>query len=258
MYLVADAAWLCPRGRLCAAPGAPGVAGGLGRQWQELGERLQETAAPGALGRFTSVMVLHPLDTFKTRAQVVSSASRRTVVTAVYRAPGVFGGAGAAILGQIANAMLTCAGYELWKEWSKGVAPGLDSRTRTVLSAVMGDITGHLLLAPAEVVKVQMQLRLHRSLPAAAGAVLRQGPGMWYRGYGGLLLRDVPYRALQIVLFEEFARMYMAHTKASYLNINEMLATGAAAGCAAGDARAHTHTGASAHMCTRVCARTHG
>ena len=97
--------------------------GSFERSWQALGEKLQETAAPGALGRFTSVMVLHPLDTFKTRAQVVSSASRRTVVTAVYRSPGVFGGAGAAMLGQIANAMLTCAGYELWKDWSTQFAP---------------------------------------------------------------------------------------------------------------------------------------
>jgi hypothetical protein len=97
--------------------------GSFERKWQALGEKLQETAAPGALGRFTSVMVLHPLDTFKTREQVVSSASRRTVVTAVYRSPGVFGGAGAAIFGQIANAMLTCAGYELWKDWSSQFAP---------------------------------------------------------------------------------------------------------------------------------------
>ena len=33
--------------------------------------------------------------------QIVSSTSRRTAETAIYRSPGVFGGAGAAIVGQV-------------------------------------------------------------------------------------------------------------------------------------------------------------
>ena len=97
----------------------------------------------------------------------------------------------------------------------------------------MGDITGHLILAPAEVVKAQMQMRLHTNLAAAAGAVLSKGPASWFRGYGGMLMRDVPYRALQIILFDEMARAYMAHKKSQHLTLKEMLATGAAAGCSA-------------------------
>lgn len=96
---------------------------GLGGRLQEVAKAMQDTAAPGALGRFASVLMLHPLDTLKTRAQVVSSASRRTAETAIYRSPGVLSGAGPAIAGQVVNAMLTCAGYELWKGWSKDFAP---------------------------------------------------------------------------------------------------------------------------------------
>jgi solute carrier family 25 S-adenosylmethionine transporter 26 len=110
---------------------------------------------------------------------------------------------------------------------------GMDARARTVLCAVMGDITGHLILAPAEVVKAQMQMRLHSNLASAAGAVLSKGPASWFRGYGGMLMRDVPYRALQIILFDEMARAYMAHKKSKHLTLEEMLATGAAAGCTA-------------------------
>ena len=88
-----------------------------------LRETLQSTATPGVLGRFMSVMWLHPLDTLKTRAQVASKSalklcgllatlrplpprlslsaahilgwqmvawsSKRTVTTAIYRSPGV-------------------------------------------------------------------------------------------------------------------------------------------------------------------------
>jgi len=96
---------------------------GFGDRMSEVMATIRETAAPGALGRFASVLVLHPLDTLKTRVQLVSSVSRRTTETAVYRAPGVFGGAAPAIGGQVVNAMLTCVGYELWKGWSKELAP---------------------------------------------------------------------------------------------------------------------------------------
>jgi hypothetical protein len=89
-------------------------------KFAEVASTMQTTAVPGALGRFASVLILHPLDTLKTRAQVVSTASRRTTTTAIYRSPGLFGGATPAIAGQIVNALLTCVGYELWKEILKG------------------------------------------------------------------------------------------------------------------------------------------
>jgi hypothetical protein len=133
-------------------------------KFAEVASTMQTTAVPGALGRFASVLILHPLDTLKTRAQVVSTASRRTTTTAIYRSPGLFGGATPAIAGQIVNALLTCVGYELWKEILKDSSQ-LDARTRTVVCAVVGDITGHLLLAPAEVIERQLQLSLHTNMP---------------------------------------------------------------------------------------------
>ena len=48
-----------------------------------------------------------------------------------------------------------------------------------------------------------------------------------------MLLRDVPYRSLQIVLFDELARMHKAHKNKPHLAVEELLSTGVAAGCAA-------------------------
>lgn len=93
------------------------------------------------------------------------------------------------------------------------MAQDMSARSRTVLCAVMGDVTGHLIMAPAEVIKTQMQMRLHQDLRTAATAVLKKGPASWFRGYGSMLMRDVPYRALQIVLFDEMAHAYMTHQK---------------------------------------------
>ena len=47
--------------------------------------------------------------------------------------------------------------------------------------------------------KAQLQMRIHKDLPSAAAALVSKG--LWYKGYSSMLLRDVPFRALQIVSF---------------------------------------------------------
>jgi hypothetical protein len=49
------------------------------------------------------------------------------------------------------------------------------------------------------VLKAQLQMRIHKDLPSAAAALVSKG--LWYKGYSSMLLRDVPFRALQIVSF---------------------------------------------------------
>ena len=206
---------------------------GLGKRVDDAIAAAKDTAAPGAIGRCMAVLALHPLDTLKTRVQVVSSARRRTAVAAIYRAPGVFAGSSPSVVGQVISAVLTCVGYEFWKGWSRDFAPDMDARSRTILCAVMGDATGSLILAPAEVAKTQLQTRVQRDPPSVLRWGMRRAPRTWLLGYSALLLREVPYRALQISFFDELARGYMAHTNVQHLSLSEVLGTGVAAGCAA-------------------------
>ena len=53
---------------------------------------------------------------------------------------------------------------------------------QVMLSAVMGDLTGHLWLTPMELLKVQLQTGAQPSLAAAAAAAAGQGPQGFFRG----------------------------------------------------------------------------
>eukprot|EP00960_Hanusia_phi_P057933 763720-Hanusia_phi.AAC.4 len=203
-------------------------------------DSIKDSAFAGASGRFVSVLVLHPVDTIKTRAQVVSLESKRTAVTAVYRSSGSMAGVAPSLLGNVANGLTTCLGFEVWRRITLDVFPSMDrtlntvgATARCIVSAVLGDITGHVLLAPCEVLKTRSQLRMHSNLGQGALHMLRGGIGEFYRGYPAMLLRDVPYRALQLVLFDEMLRRFAKYKQGEKLEVKEVILTGAGAGCAA-------------------------
>lgn len=75
-----------------------------------------------------------------------------------------------------------------------------------IISACIGDTVGSLALTPAEVVKSKTQAGLFSSSVDAAFAISKHG-GLrgFYQGFGAALGRDVPFRAIQLSLYE-FAR----------------------------------------------------
>jgi hypothetical protein len=107
------------------------------------------------------------------------------------------GGILPAVIGHVPNGLFTCLGYEMWREILRDNAPTLPFRAKVLISAVMGDITGHIWLTPMEVLKVQLQSGRFQSFRAAASAAASVGPGAFFQGYSAQLARDVPFRALQ-------------------------------------------------------------
>jgi hypothetical protein len=154
---------------------------------------------PGVVGRLVSVVLLHPLDSLKTRVQTISTASRRTAEVAVFRGGSPMQGIFPAMLGHVPNGLFTCIGYEMWREILRENAPSLPFRAKVMISAFMGDLTGHLWLTPMEVLKVQIQSGRHQNFPAAFAAAARTGPGAFFQGYAAQVARDVPFRALQVL-----------------------------------------------------------
>ncbi|EKX52067.1 hypothetical protein GUITHDRAFT_101972 [Guillardia theta CCMP2712] len=205
----------------------------IGARVKNIMESIKDSAFAGASGRFVSVLMLHPVDTIKTRAQVVSLESKRTAVTAVYRSSASLAGVAPSLVGNIANGLTTCLGFEVWRRITMDAFPSMDRTLNTIVSAVLGDITGHVLLAPTEVLKTRLQLRMHTNVASGASHMLRGGIGEFYRGYPAMLLRDVPYRALQLVLFDEMLRRFAAYKQGGKLEMKEVVLTGAGAGCAA-------------------------
>lgn len=197
---------------------------------EEVVTSLTDSVTPGALGRLASVLVLHPLDSMKTRAQVISMQSRRTMETAIIRSRVDYKGVIPAVLGQVPNGLLTCVGYELWKDTLTDLFPKMDARTKTVTSAVLGDLCGHAWSVPAEVLKCQIISGFHSNAGSAVLRLAKQGPGAFYKGYRGQVMRDVPYRALQLVLFDEMSKEFAKRKDSKRLTMGETLCTGALAG----------------------------
>jgi hypothetical protein len=66
--------------------------------------------------------------------------------------------------------------------------------------AMAGDVVGSVWLTPSEIIKQRLQSGVDRDAVSAARAIYAQrGLGGFYAGFSGLVARDLPYRALQVL-----------------------------------------------------------
>ena len=154
----------------------------------------------GAAARGISILLLYPLDTVKTRMQlspVVRNAMPPLQPHMLFR--GVWG----SLAGQIPYGMLTFGSYEVYKGKLLAAFPGKNPFPLYVAAAIMGDLTGSFWLCPSEVLKQQVQGGLHSSFQSAISSIYKtSGVRGFYRGFTGQILRDVPFRAVQLPSYE--------------------------------------------------------
>lgn len=73
-----------------------------------------------------------------------------------------------------------------------------------MLAACIGEVAACTVRVPAELVKQRMQAGQHDALGAALRHLWRtDGPRGLYRGLGATLLRDIPFAAIQMSLYEQ-------------------------------------------------------
>lgn len=71
------------------------------------------------------------------------------------------------------------------------------------LSAMLGDLAGSIILTPGEIIKQKVQSGIYKTqLSAIVGIFKRHGFLGFYQGYLSLIARDIPYRAIQLPLYE--------------------------------------------------------
>eukprot|EP00173_Palmaria_palmata_P000090 Plantae.Rhodophyta-Palmaria_palmata.ctg1041.p1 GENE.Plantae.Rhodophyta-Palmaria_palmata.ctg1041~~Plantae.Rhodophyta-Palmaria_palmata.ctg1041.p1 ORF type:complete len:232 (+),score=24.24 Plantae.Rhodophyta-Palmaria_palmata.ctg1041:31-696(+) len=106
--------------------------------------------------------------------------------------------------------MITFGVYETLKSevFAKRL-PDVPISLAIVISACIGDSLGSLALTPAEVVKSKVQAGLYRSSSDAITNIARRGGVKgFYQGYGAALSRDLPFRAIQLTLYESVRSRY--------------------------------------------------
>jgi len=208
----------------------------------------------GGLGGTMGDMLMHSLDTVKTRQQgdphmPPKYTSMGSTYYTIWRQEGVrrglYGGVAPAFLGSFSGTVIFFGIYE----WSKrkmldhGVAPSL-----AYLSAgFVADLAASPLYVPSEVLKTRLQLQgrynnpffysgyNYRSTFHALRTIIRtEGLAEMFSGYKATLCRDMPFSALQFAFYEkeqQWAKRWMGSNE---IGLPLEILTGASAGGMAG------------------------
>lgn len=185
--------------------------------------------ACGAVAGFTVDAVLFPLDTLKTRLQVAGggSAGYGTLMQGLYR------GFGPAVAASAPAAAAFFGTYDWAKrELERRLEPSQRPLAH-LLAAAAGDVAGSTVRAPFEVVKQRLQSGMHNSTREAINAIWRkQGARGFFAGYGSLVLRELPFDAIQFPLYE-LLKVRWARAKGRPLSTPESSMCGSVAGAVA-------------------------
>jgi Mitochondrial carrier protein len=210
----------------------------------------------GGLGGTMGDMMMHSLDTVKTRQQgdprvppkyVTLGPSYRTILTQEGFSRGLYAGVLPALLGSFSGTMVFFGSYELCKRAlidKAGVTPSIAYFT----AGVVADVAASPLYVPSEVLKTRLQLQGRFNNPwfpesgynyrgsgdALKSIVRHEGIGALFYGYKATLYRDVPFSALQFLFYEQEQNLAKFMVGGNDIGLGLELLTGASAGCMAG------------------------
>jgi len=175
--------------------------------------------AAGAVAGTAVDVVLFPLDTFKTRVQAAGTAA--VARSALLR--GLYAGIAPAVIASAPAAAAFFGTYDALKRVLADSIPDGHGRAAPVahmLAAAGGDVASSTVRAPFEVVKQRLQAGLHATSADAVRSVWRtSGARGFYAGYGSLVLRELPFDALQFPLYEALKTRWAAsRARAGYPN----------------------------------------
>ena len=166
-------------------------------------------AVAGAMAGTLVSLCLHPVDTVKTVLQMNRGGKRQIhgVIADIVKRGGVralYGG----IIANLATSAPTSAIYASAYEATKvRISPRL-SRDRQWIAhctaGAMASVATSFVYTPSECVKQRVQAGQYKHSFAALAGVLRdEGPRQLYRGWGAVLLRNVPHSVLKFLAYEQ-------------------------------------------------------
>ncbi|OTB06390.1 hypothetical protein M426DRAFT_319122 [Hypoxylon sp. CI-4A] len=208
----------------------------------------------GGLGGTTGDMLMHSLDTVKTRQQgdphiPPKYTSLGSSYYKIWRQEGVgrglYGGWLPAMLGSFPGTVLFFGTYE----WSKRhmIDYGIQSHISYLTAGFLGDLAASIVYVPSEVLKTRLQLQgrynnpyfksgynYRGTLDAVKTIVRKEGVSEMFSGYKATLYRDLPFSALQFMFYEQFQSWAREYKKSREIGVQLELLTGAAGGGLAG------------------------
>ncbi|KAA8904534.1 mitochondrial carrier domain-containing protein [Sphaerosporella brunnea] len=208
----------------------------------------------GGLGGSTGDMLMHSLDTVKTRQQGAPTALKYATTPKAYRTifmeeglfRGLYSGVTPAFMGSLPGTVIFFGTYEYSKRYL--IDHGCPDSLAYLSGGLIGDLFASFVYVPSEVLKTRLQLQgrynnpfftsgynYRGTLDAARTIVRVEGPAALFYGYKATIMRDLPFSALQFAFYEQFrkwAKVYKG--PGNDLGLPLEIATGAMGGGLAG------------------------
>ncbi|KAL5629920.1 hypothetical protein BROUX41_001526 [Berkeleyomyces rouxiae] len=208
----------------------------------------------GGLGGSTGDMLMHSLDTVKTRQQGDPNfpSKYRTIGSSYYTIwkqegirRGLYGGWQAALLGSFPGTVLFFGSYEYSKRLL--IDAGIQQHVSYLAAGFIGDFAASIVYVPSEVLKTRLQLQGRHNNPyfvsgynyrgttdAARTIVRQEGFSALFHGFRATLTRDLPFSALQFMFWEQFRAWAVQYKKSRDIGAPLEMMTGSFAGGLAG------------------------
>lgn len=172
-----------------------------------------EHCLAGAFAGGTVELVMFPLDTLKTRQQAVVGTVEAAAATQPAKLKGMYRGSLSGMLGSAVADALYFGTYEPTKQALLRTLPEQFNFVAHTVAAASSSLLAAFLRAPSEVVKQRLQTgQFETPIRAVRSIVRHHGPSGLYAGLSPLLLRDVPFNAIEFGVYEQlklvFARTY--------------------------------------------------
>ncbi|PVH73346.1 mitochondrial carrier protein-like protein [Cadophora sp. DSE1049] len=208
----------------------------------------------GGLGGTTGDLLMHSLDTVKTRQQgdphmPPKYASMSSSYATIFRQEGIrrglYGGWVPAMLGSFPGTVIFFGTYEYSKRHM--IDYGITPQFAYLTSGFLADFAASFVYVPSEVLKTRLQLQgrynnpffqsgyNYKSTAHAARTIVRQeGFSALFYGYKATIFRDLPFSALQFTFYEQAQTWARQWKQSRDIGLPLELFTGASAGGLAG------------------------
>lgn len=179
----------------------------------------------GGISRGCIITLLYPLDTLKTRTQNSYNQSYKLPLYYGYRV---------AICSQIPYGMIVFGMYENIKSALVKKNLGISRYNIYLTSALLSDFMGTIFLSPCEIIKQNIQIGKFNTVHMAYKRIIYlYGLKGFYKGYSGLVMRDLPFRAIQLPIYETLKDNYTNENTDNITNTFKTSLMGAVAGMTA-------------------------
>ncbi|XP_050211624.1 S-adenosylmethionine carrier 1, chloroplastic/mitochondrial-like [Mercurialis annua] len=156
----------------------------------------------GGIAGAVADTALYPVDTIRTRMQA-AHGGRKIMLK------GLYSGLTGNLVGSIPASAIFIGVYEPVKQkLLKAFPENLNALAQLTAGAVAG-LVSSLVRVPTELVKQRIQTRQFTSALVAVRVIAtKEGLKGLYAGYGALLLRDLPFDAIQFCIYEQLLMGY--------------------------------------------------